>query len=69
MTGTCKQKCCKIPYSYLLQIECHDSVIFLVHIQEKVLKGEKETSPAKITGLMEKQIIVCIGAKKMSCVL
>ena len=36
---------------------------FYVHIQEKVLKGEKETSPAKITGLMEKQVIVHIGAK------
>ena len=50
--------------SYFLQIACDDSVIFYVHIQEKVLKGEKETSPAKITGLMEKQIIVHIGAKK-----
>ena len=50
--------------SYFLQIAYDDSVIFHVHIQEKVLKGEKETSPAKITGIMEKHIIVHIGAKK-----
>ena len=42
-------------------------MIFDVHIQEKVLKGEKETTPAKITGLMEKQIIVYIGAKNVLC--
>ena len=39
-------------------------MIFHVHIQEKVLKGEKETSPAKVTGFIEKQIIVHIEAKK-----
>ena len=64
MILTCKHKCCKMFVVIFASWIYHYSLIFHVHIQEKVLKGEKEISPAKITGLMERQIIVCIGAKK-----